>query len=307
MRPVLVLPLALCLLAIDGAAPATAAPAAGAEPVSGAEGEVGVNLHFKAGGFVFKLENDSSDAEDQLTLRVSGRRQLVNYMVHGRVTENGIEAKLGKIGEISLAFEPTQTRIGETPDRCRGEPRRHMKGVYVGTFHFRGERGYVEVERGRIEGGMHVVPPRYCPPPEGAHRLQPTGRRAAREGEGLAVLSAGVRRRDHGTLFGVIANRRPDESSTAFIASTYEVREAVQIVHYAIAQARASTFRFDLGEGTAAVKPPSPFQGWARFRRGPHGHNSWRGSLRVSMLGLGFVDLTGPRFRARITNEYNDE
>lgn len=306
MRPVLVLLLALCLLAVGGAS-STALAAAPSAPVSGAEGEVGVNLHFEAGGFFFKLENDSGDAEDQLTLRVTGRRQLVDYMVHARVTESGIEAKLGKLGEISLAFEPTETRIGATPERCEGAPRRHMKGVYVGTLRFRGERGYVEVERGRIEGGVHVIPPRYCPPPEGARRVQPTSRRAAREGEDLAVLSAGVRRGRQRTAFAVLASRRPEESSTSFIAGALDVREGVRIVHYAVARARASTFRFDLGAGTAAVKPPYPFQGWARFRRGPHGHNSWRGSLRVQMLGIGFVDLVGARFQAKITNEYNDE
>lgn len=307
MRLVLVLLVALCLTAVGGTAPAAGAPKGPVEPVSGAEGPIGVDFHFKAGGFLFTVANNPDDVEDLLTLRVSGRSQFVDYAVNGQVTESGIEARFGKLGELSLAFEPTQTRIGETPAKCEGEPRKQMKGVYVGTFRFRGERGYVEVERSRIEGWMHVVPPRYCPTLKGARRLGSKPRPFARQGEDLAVLSAGERRRDHWALFGVIASRDPAEPSTIFIASTYEIGEGMRIVHYAIARGRASSFRFDLGEGTAAVKPPYPFQGWARFRRGPHAHNSWRGTLRVRMLGIAPVDLVGPRFRAKITNEYNDE
>ena len=282
---------------------------AGADPPTGAdhETEVGVGFHFRAGGFVFRLGNNPDDVQNELTVVVGRRGQSVYYLVDGQVTESGIEAKLGKLGEISLAFEPTETRTGHLPPRCQGEPGRLTKGIYTGTFRFRGERGYVEVERDRIPGQMHITPWHYCPLPKGIRRPAATARRAARDGEDLAVLGAGARRRDTSVGFGAIASRRPGESSTTFIATTLETEEGLRIAHYAVAGARASTFRFDLGEGTATVRPPWPFQGAASFRRGPHAHNSWSGSLRVQMLGIGPVDLVAPGFRAKITNEYNDE
>jgi hypothetical protein len=270
-------------------------------PIGGAGAEVGVEFKLKAGALRLDLGNNADDDENEITLTVRGHREMVFYTAEGDVNRNGIEAKFGKLGEVSLAFQPTKTFTGRVPKRCKGEAPSDMEGVFAGTFRFRGERGYVETEATRIHGEMHVVPPRECSYPRRAPSLRSRAGRAGGE-EDTGVVSA---RRDHRAAFSAIGHRDPN--STSFLAATFELREGMQIVRYAYAGARASAFSFNLRKGTATVRPPWPFQGNASFRRGPDGHNSWRGSLRVRMLGVDPVDLVAPGFRATIKNEYFDE
>jgi hypothetical protein len=291
----------VAVLALGGGATSAAA-----DGPTGADAgtEVGVEFKLRAGGFVVELENNADDDDDELTLTVRGHRQAVVYLVEGEVTRKGVEAKFGKLGELSVGFQPTKTFTGRLPTRCEGEAPKGMEGVFSGTFRFRGERGYVESEATRVHGEMHVVPPRKCAPRRAALRSRPRAGRAS-GGEDTAVVSA---LRDHKVGFAAIAHRDPRvPSSTSFLATTFEPREGMRIYRYAYAGARAPAFRFNLRKGTAVVRPPWPFQGGARFHRGPHGHNSWAGSLRVQLLGIDPVDLAAPGFRARITNEYNDE
>jgi hypothetical protein len=281
--------------------------AAAEEPIgAGAKTEVGVHLQFRAGGFQVELENNADDDDDEITLAVRGRRQFVYYNLEGDVNRKGVEAGFGNLGEVSLTFEPTKTLSTRGPPRrCRGEDVEELEGVFSGTFRFRGERGYVEAETERVHGGMQVHPQWKCEPRRAALSSRPPARPAAAGQADVAVISA---RRDHEAYFAAVGRRAEGEqSSTTFVATTLESREAMLIYRYAVARARASTFLFDLGRGIASVRPPWPFQGSAVFRRGPHGHNSWTGSLRVPMLGAGVLRLTGAGVRATIADEYNDE
>lgn len=291
----------VAILAMAGGATSAAAE----EPIgTSVNTEVGVHFQIRAGGFLLELENNADDDDDEITLAVRGRRQFVNYIVEGDVTREGVEAKFGQLGEVSLAFEPTKTiSTRKPPRRCKGDAAEELEGVYSGTFSFRGERGYVEAEATRVHGEMQIVPLRTCTYPRTRPFSRPRTQRAARGQAETAVISAG---RDH-ELFGAIARRAPGESTTVFVANTAELREGMRVYRYTIAPGRVSTFLFDFKRGTASVRPPWPFQGSARFRRGPHGRNSWSGSLRVSMLGAGILDLTAPGFRAKISTEYHDE
>jgi hypothetical protein len=267
-----------------------------------------VELQFKAGEFVFELSKDDENADEKVQLVVRGHRQAVFYQVDGDVSRKGVEAKFGELGEVSFRFTPTQTISERKPPRgCKGKVSKVLAGVYSGTFHFRGERGYAEAETSRVPGEMRITRPWKCPPRRSAPQRRAISQHAAGHGdEDVAVLSAG--RLDRGLGFGAVAFRDPREpSSTFFTALMSEFREGMWISRYAYAGARASAFSFNLRKGTAVIRPPWPFQGSARFRRGPHGHNTWDGSLQVQLLGTDPVDLAAPGFRARITNEYRDE
>ena len=65
--------------------------------------------------------------------------------------------------------------------------------------------------------------------------------------------------------------------------------------------AGSDAFNWNLEKGTATVRPPAPFTGWATFTRRRHDvRGTWRGSLAMPILGGEPVELTGGGFRAYI-------
>jgi hypothetical protein len=276
------------------------APGAQGEARSRAGGEqVGVEFQFKADGFVLEFANDDGDERDRSVLTVRGHRQAVAYMVKGGVSEQGVEVGFGKLGDISVDFQPTKTlETWNVPRGCTGTGGKDLEGVFSGTIGFRGERGYVEAEATRVRGEMRIPPKVHCSRRPGAPRAG-----ASRNGgePREATLTA---RRNGRLAFAAVGQRAPGHPShTWFVAARIDSYEGMLIYRYAYAAARASTFEFDADRGAAAVTPPWPFQGGARFRRGPSGHNSWTGSLKVQLLGSDPVDLVGPGFRALLKPE----
>jgi hypothetical protein len=278
-----------------------AAPAAAKPPPDPAHPRVEIRLAADH-GLSARIENQGH----RLYLRVFGHRQHVEYAVDGAVSETAVEARFGKLGEVSVEFTPTKT-VNTTgpPKRCSGEPWTTKAGFFSGTIRFRGERGYVEIEARRTKGTVEASPNWRCPygspfatagnAARGLEELEPEG--------DLATLSA--RAGDPRRGFAALAVRDPEEGSyTAFAAALFERREGMRIVRGVGATARAGTFRFDHERGTATVSPPWPFQGSASFRRDPDGPDRWRGSLRVSLLGAGTLALTGADFSAGLKRDF---
>jgi hypothetical protein len=257
-------------------------------------------FQLKAGAFVLEFGNHG----DAVSLLVRGHREAVIYRVIGDVSEQGFEARFGKLGEVSLQFHPTKTLYtSKPPPECKGDPWKDWEGVYSGTIRFRGERGYVEAEATGVRGEMRTRPDWKCSRRSGPIRLRPDRRRAAEDREDVATLSVG--RLDGSRGFAAFASRDPKRGDyTGFFAATRGEREGMLIKRAAFAAARSSAFSFDLEKGSAVVEPPWPFQGSARFRRGSHGHNHWAGSLRVPLLGADPIDLTGPAFHATLVRDF---
>jgi hypothetical protein len=166
-------------------------------------------------------------------------------------------------------------------------------GVFVGTISFEGEGGYTTVAATSARGSVGTPLPPGCEataPTSGAavaSSSMPTG-----SAEGGAVLRAvdprtGSKFRAAPGPGGVIFRARVEERNA----------DGVTVVRRAQAGAPASAFRFGRSLSWAAVTPPAPFSGTARFaaRAGV----PWRGSLRVTFPGLS-VPLTGADFRARM-------
>jgi hypothetical protein len=282
-------------------------PQALAGTTLGADSRVQVEIDLKAGGgFTAKLDSEG----DRVGLEVRGHRQSAEYSVRGKVSESGIEARFGKLGEVSAEFTPTRTiETTPPPPGCSGDPWTTQAGFFSGTIRFRGERGYVEIDAGQARGTLGVNPDWHCSrrPARAASRADRSRPVEEAEGEGdLATLVA--RAADPRRVFGALAVRDSEAGDyTAFIAGTIDRREGMRIVRSAAATARTGTFSFDHGRGTAAVSPPWPFQGSASFRRDPHGPDRWRGSLRVPLLGAGVVALAGPGFRVGLKRDFPSE
>jgi hypothetical protein len=243
-------------------------------------------------GFSASLENDGN----RVTLTVHRHRQYAQYTARGKVSENEVEARFGKLGEVSVAFQPTRTVESTGPyPGCKGDPWETRAGVFAGTIHFRGERGYVEIDVRQAKGKVEVTPNWKC-----------TYRRAFEEGEEEGVVATLIARQPNlQRYFATYAARDPGEGNfTYFAGGAIERREGVRIARTTVTTARASTFTFSHERGRAAVSPPWPFRGSATFRRPENGPAIWRGSLRVPLLGADVVALTGKGFLTTLRRDF---
>jgi hypothetical protein len=87
------------------------------------------------------------------------------------------------------------------------------------------------------------------------------------------------------------------------VVDTYlgEEREGMSVARGVQLTAGSGAFRWDLEKGTATLRPPAPFTGWATFsRRGKGRPGTWKGSLGMPILGGDPVRLAGAAFRAAI-------
>ena len=156
-------------------------PPLGTPAISAAAAEAHVSVQFKlpAGhGLTAELENSG----DQVTLGIFGRHRVVEYTVRGAVSEEGIEARFGGLGDIQVSFEPTRTLdSSEPPAGCEGEPWTTRAGFFTGVIEFTGLGGGRDLRsrpyQGEHAGDVGLAMPR-APP---GHR--PGAARWAERGE----------------------------------------------------------------------------------------------------------------------------
>ncbi|HXR29835.1 MAG TPA: hypothetical protein VN752_01675 [Solirubrobacterales bacterium] len=256
-------------------------------------------------GFRFRAEAHGGKA----TLYVERGRQAVSYTAPGAVSTQGIEARFGDLGRISVEFRP---------DRPGSFCKRHavsVGGAFVGTIEFDGERGYLHVDADRARGSIFMFDLPRCP---GRPRVATTGdtdcqvvgggscpaadgRREEEEAEG-ATLSAFTRR--HGRFLVAIGLRSSDDKSKSLTTGgRVEYRGQMRVVRISSVVAGRERFVFDEPLAFATLQPPRPFAGSAQFVRAADGSTSWTGSLSVALLGADPVSLAGPEFTVQLKRE----
>jgi hypothetical protein len=266
---------------------------AAASAVDG-DGEITFAVPLQAAhGLSVKLEAD----DDEVELTVRKRAEEAVYIGHGEVSRDGFSANFGEFGEFTLAYEPIRTLETHGPNRhCEGEPKTTTEGYFRGTLHFRGERGYVDVEATRAKGTLVLVPPWRC------HYGSARASRAREREKRRRVATLVAASRGNPVSFVAFGSREEREKPfAAFYATSQEVRDGVGIVRltWAVVGGHAG-FVFDNPGGTAFVDPPAPFAGSAGYLRRPNARDRWAGNLTAPLLGLGRVHLTGPGFDARM-------
>jgi hypothetical protein len=234
-------------------------------------------------------------SRDRVTLIATRGRASTGYEVKGKVSPDGVRARFGRFGRISVSFR--ERRVRRVPSSilgCTGGPEVIRRGVYLGTIKFRGERGYTSLRARAVRGTTTVTPRWRCPGSSSGNRKVPDqidldafcGR------QGFAAV--GHRSVDQGPRVF------PDEdTSTTFIAFSVVRRGRIRVIRLAAAKAGRSAFLFDDAFTFATVKPPPPFHGTGMLTRDPSGGGSWSGSLSVSFPGKE-VDLIDSRFRVAL-------
>lgn len=212
---------------------------------------------------------------------------------------NVIEADLGSLGAISVAFQPsgktrtTKVDLAGKTTKCVGAERivRHL-GTFTGSIKFQGEGGYTTVDLPSAEGTVGTSLFRNC-------RTKVSHRKSGTSSSDGPVSLAAVSR--SAGIF--IASNCPEissGSSACFYASRVEsITKRVIAVRSAQALAAKGSFVFDDALSSATLTPPAPFSGRGSFRSGSGNSSSWTGSLEVAYPGS-TVPLTGPSFKAKL-------
>jgi hypothetical protein len=285
---------------------AIALPAASAATALGPEQGtvVLVKLDLEASnGLRAHLENSE---EGIVTLELRKEGQLVTYQAPGEVTEAGLKVRFGRLGLIDVAFTPTKTLNSTEPGAgCTGAPRTLREGVFAGTIDFTGERRYVRIEGAQATGSMSVISQWACPEVEATDPFARVSRllaRTSRDEKDEATLLAGSRGCSCYFVAGI--QHRRSGGKSVFLGVKLEEREGMEIARWVEARGPAPAFDFDFAAGTAALRPPAPFSGHARFAARPHGRGLWQSTIQVPLLGIDPIDTGRPGFGATLRREY---
>lgn len=221
----------------------------------------------------------STNGEFTVRLTVSRGPRSTSYSVAGLISKRRVQARLGSMGGIDLRFDPNgRTRRSKMP-RCTGGKLTHRRGVWEGNLKFRGEKGYTNINRFRVPGEVVSRPSLTCQVPNPSP-LPP----------GTTSLFADRGSLPIGLSFSALKRRRTSRAS--FTALKTEVRQRkIAITRTAIATGSAGSFTYNNQATRATVTPPGPFAGRGQFNS--NARRKWTGTLRVSLLGAGTVDLTG--------------
>jgi hypothetical protein len=225
----------------------------------------------------------------EVIVAVGRKGQSALYRAPGVVTKEKVEADLGSLGEIDVAFRPSG-KIGVAHPSC--DPKYRMtyeKGTYVGTIEFRGEEGYTQVSAERA---------RFWFP------LADFGCPSSATGEAFGGDLPGARLRartrfESGRLVLQANQNRPGQR-VRVQAELTERRGEIEISREAGAVYPADSFQFAPDLRTALLAPPAPFSGTGLFRREARPAGRWTGNLRVDFPGRPDVPLVGSRFGASL-------
>lgn len=234
-------------------------------------------------------------------LFASDGSSVVVYLIpRTRTNGDGIKARFPGVGRVSVEFRPAgseQREPGFFPS-CHGGESVRQPGYFVGTIQLRGERGYTAVQATRARGEIVTATREICK----RSIFDDSGEKVKEDATELYAYS-----KSGGRTVGFYGStvRVPALSiiSTSFSGYIAERREGMTIVRHTIARGRERQLIPSDDQPypfSAAVTPPSPFQGSAVFQRMPGGENSWTGSLSVDFPGRGEVPLAGPSFTARL-------
>jgi hypothetical protein len=242
--------------------------------------------------------------------------ELIVVRTRGQVNRNGIAARFGDLGKISVRFrsepgtaDPTPPRRGSRGDpahNCHGRDPILERGVFRGAIEFHGENDFTQIDAKAVPGRVERRFRRVCKQSLldgldglfeelfGSLRLHTVEARARIGDANVTFVAAS---------FSLGSTSQPVQLA---VGSTVEHREGLFIVRGAyVEEEGVDSFR-GAKPGTlpqvVTVAPPKPFLESATHRKEPGLPALWTGSLAVHLPGAGVTPLTGPRFKSAYCN-----
>jgi hypothetical protein len=221
---------------------------------------------------------------------------------HDHFDPDRLDVRIGRLGHFRGHFVANSTETMRIGPFCKGKPGTVEKGFFVGSFRFRGERGYTTLRSRRERGQVtHQASERCALPSPESESTSPAKESKERAQAGIRLLAA---TEDDGVIFQadhVAPVRRLGIELTHFdVTVVSHGSGGVAIIHSATvfeleADSSATFETPNLAEPLAEtrVAPPAPFSGSANFHLENRHAASWTGDLGVELPGLGSVPLTG--------------
>jgi hypothetical protein len=258
---------------------------------------------------VFSLEAElGRDNGYSLSLSSVGHRRVrvvvqrpgesASYAVRARVNGRRLSANLGRFGTFHGRFEGTTHREPFFLTDCRGPKTLVGHGVLTGSFHFRGEEGYVETAAHRVKARFERFFRQVCPNAGGSGENDRV--LAHEEDLGASLLEA--RSKAEGRELTLRAMEL--DWGVALLTSATAREQAGRVEIERTTQSRGKDDSLEFGPRgsyprTVSIDPSQPFLGSATLTEEEDGTSTWVGDLRVPLIGLGTVPLTGAAFRVK--------
>jgi hypothetical protein len=220
---------------------------------------------------------------------ITAQRETASASYSVRIPSGpGIHATFGSLGQVDLGFH-RRKKVVERPERnCRWIVE---TGVFRGSVRFVGEGEYIVSEAANPEGEIFRLPDGFCGLESFRPGLPPGLPRetvlAARMKSGTAEVSFRASR------------ERSARRTILFNAGILEHVDGIRIERSIHVSGEQGSFTAT-GASRAALSPPPPFSGYARFRDPRPGPVTWEGPLAVALPGLATLPLTGEGFSARL-------
>jgi hypothetical protein len=239
--------------------------------------------------FVLAPPGPDDEPASVLVFLENARGEGVVYGVPATVTESSIQASLGALGLIDVAFHADgSTRVSRS--KC-AKPVSFPGGTYDGTISFHGENGFTSVDATSAPGDLDFLTDFLCGEVVG-HSGGPGAELEVGFGSSLGPHLRVVKNRPRGVAhFEVVVN---------------EWGDGVVISRFAAPTAPAGTFRFDPKLRAAMVRPPAPFSGHGVYRRSAKPGHRWTGNLSVDLPGRDDVPITGRNLRVTLRHAHWD-
>ncbi len=239
----------------------------------------------------YKVEVETEgDAVVVSVLRGNPRKRAAAtvYLARGVAAPERLQATFGKLGKISMRFRESRHRpwFGKKR-RCRGADRFVVRrGVFVGSFRFRGEDGYLKVRTQRAKGSIVSIAAK-CRRGDRRRSLRSTSPFE----EEFSGLIASDRNGVNSTVFGAISFG----GRLFYLAQREESRGKLAVLRMAIVRTHGE---LPLNEAVTAGKfsPGTPFHGAGLYRAAPDGSTSWSGGLSIDFPGAPRFPLAGPTY-----------
>lgn len=275
--------LALCLLVPAGAGAA----------VEEDEGAIAAFQLKASNGYrvIVLAGRERGQARGDLMILVGSKRGSATYSAKAAVEPSGMQADLGELGRIDLAYVRLK---GKEKHACGDEVSRVDRGEYRGTFELHGEEGYTEARATRLKADLGLFLDLVC----GDFSFFGDSSGAGLPG---ARLEAIARRGSDSALSFEIKKNRPS-APAAIDAEAHELKDGVRITRHVESLAKPGAFRYDPRLRSATVSPAAPFDGAATFRRGAPAGKRWTGDLIVDLPGRANIPLTGSEFRLSLVH-----
>ncbi len=239
----------------------TAMALLGATEASAAKGPVNASFSEDGSkGYSFSVFG----GEQGVSVSANKKNAFANYSTNGTANAKKIKAVFQGYGKVKMRFnQKGKSERVKPPKGCKGPDTIVKNGTWKGIFKFKGENGYSKVSTKKAKGTVTQAEsdkPLECKPDGGGGN-----------GKKCVILSAF----DKDTFFSA---QKIDGKDPSFSVSTSDKKNGISINRSAFAT--GGQFDANVNQGTATLKPPSPFSGTGNYANG-----ELSGSLKAKLPG----------------------